>query len=179
MTMRKPTRKGVVIGATMMAAITGVMVTFTPQWEGMDKIARRDRWGTGHPVTYCYGETGGNVKPGTRFTKVDCDPILRASLPKYINGIAACATRMFPVKIWAALGDAAYNAGVHAVCYSPMLARMNQGDYVEGCRAFSGWRVTGNRQVLPGLIARRGRVGIHEARKSEMELCLEGAKENE
>lgn len=177
--MRKPTRKGVVIGATMMAAITGVLVTFTPQWEGFAPVASRDRWGTGHPVTYCYGETGGNVKPGTRFTRVECDKILQESLPQYVNGVARCATRMFPVKIWAALSDAAYNAGVARVCRSPMLAWMNRGDYERGCKAFEGWIVTGNHQVLPGLIARRGSVSERDARKSELELCLEGAKENE
>jgi lysozyme len=40
-------------------------------WEGMDKVAKRDMIGTGHPVTYCYGQTDefGKVKVGTRFTK--------------------------------------------------------------------------------------------------------------
>lgn len=171
--------KGVVISAAMMAAITGVMVKFTPMWEGVDWVARRDRVGTGHPVTYCYGLTDefGVVRVGQRFTRVQCDKAIQESMPKYVNGVAACATKMFPVKVWAALGDAAYNAGIAAVCKSPMLALMNAGNYVAGCNAFKGWRITGDGNVLPGLIARRsGRVG--DARESEKALCLEGVKED-
>lgn len=171
-------KKGVVLTGAMVAAIVASLVAFTPQWEGMDRVARRDAIGTGHPTTYCYGQTDefGAVKVGQRFTKVECDAKLAESLPKYVEGVAKCATHVFPTKVWAALVDAAYNAGPAAVCRSPMMAHINAGRYEAGCRAFEGWYVRSAGAVRKGLIARRSGVP-GDARKSERDLCLEGARE--
>lgn len=174
------TKKGVVISAALMAGIVTTLIGFTPQWEGMDKVAKHDMIGTGHPITYCYGQTDefGKVKVGTRFTKVECDAKLQESLPKYVTPVAKCATKLFPVKIWAALVDAAYNAGPAAVCRSPMMKHMNEGNYKKGCDAFNGWYIRSAGKVRNGLIARRGGVP-GDVRKSERALCLEGMKEGD
>lgn len=172
---------GAALGATMIAAIVSQNVAFTPIWEGMDKVARYDRIGTGHPLTWCYGQTpadGGNVKPGQVFTKTECDAQLAESLPKYLDAIVPCingaiAPKDLPVKVWASLVDAAYNAGPGAVCKSPMVAKINKGDVRGGCEAFRGWYVRSAGEVRKGLIARRS--GI-DARKSERQLCLEGVE---
>lgn len=178
MTAAVANRKGVALTAAMVAAIVAALVSFTPQWEGMDKVARRDAIGTGHPITYCYGQTDefGTVRVGQRFTKIECDAKLAESLPRYVTGVAKCATRVFPVKVWAALVDAAYNAGPAAVCRSPMMAHMNAGRYEAGCNAFSGWYVRSAGKARKGLIARRSGVS-GDARKSERDLCLEGVRE--
>lgn len=167
--------KGVVISAALMSAIVSTLVGFTPTWEGMDKVAKKDAIGTGHPTTYCYGQTDefGRVKVGTRFTKVECDAKLKESLPKYVNGVAKCATHVFPEKIWAALVDGSYNAGIAAVCRSPMLKLINDGKYRAGCEAFKGWYIRSAGVVRKGLIARRSGVK-GDFRKSERDLCLEG-----
>lgn len=173
--MNTAQKKGIAISAALMAAIVSTLIGFTPQWEGMDKVARRDAIGTGHPITYCYGQTSefGDVKVGQRFEKVECDEKLKESLPKYVLGVARCATRMFPVKVWAALVDAAYNAGVTAVCNSIMLRLMNDGQFVAGCSAFSTWYIRSNGVIRKGLIARRG--GLKgDPRPSERDLCMEG-----
>lgn len=179
MAPRKPIgKKGVAISAALMAAIVSAAIPVTTTWEGMDKVARRDPIGTGHPVTYCFGQTDefGYVRVGQRFTKVECDAAIKKSLPHYVNGVAKCATHIFPVKVWAALVDAAYNAGISAVCRSPMMVRMNEGDYTAGCNAFAGWYIRSDGQVRKGLIARRG--GLHgDPRTSERSLCLEGVEE--
>lgn len=171
------TKRNVAIG-TGAAAVIAATVAFLPNWEGMDKVARRDPVGTGHPITYCYGQTSefGDVKVGTRFTKQECDDKLAESLPKYLAGIDGCIKVPLPVKTVASVLDASYNAGIAAACHSPMLAKMNAGDIRGGCEAFAGWRITGNHQVLPGLIARRGG-RPHDSRKSERDLCLEGLSE--
>lgn len=175
-TPRKPVgKKGVVISAALMAAIIGTVAPMTTSWEGMDKVARRDAIGTGHPVTYCYGQTDefGAVKVGQRFTPEQCDKKLGESLPKYINGVSRCLNREVPIKVLAALTDGAYNAGVAAVCKSPMIRKINAGDLRGGCMAFEGWYVRSAGVVRKGLIARRSGIkGDH--RKSEKELCLEG-----
>ena len=173
-----------VLGASLYAAIINQNVAFTPTWEGMDKVARFDRVGTGHPLTWCYGQTPADatgVVPGQKFTKVECDAQIKLSLPKYLDGTVACYNgkldaRQIPVKVWSALTDGSYNAGFGAVCKSPMMKRLNAGDIKGACNAFVGWYISGAGHVVPGLIARRsGRPG--DARKSERDLCLEGIKE--
>ena len=161
------------------AAVIAAAVAFTPIWEGMDKIAKRDWIGTGHPITYCYGQTDefGKVKVGTRFTKQQCDEKLAESLPRYLAQIQPCIQVDLPIKTQAALLDAAYNAGPAAVCRSPMLARMNRGDIRGGCNAFSTWYISASGSVVPGLINRRGG-NPHEYRETEKQLCLEGLTES-
>lgn len=152
-------------------------VAFLPGWEGMDKVAKKDMIGTGHPVTYCYGQTDefGAVKVGTKFTKAECDAKLAESLPKYLVPLQKCVKVDLPDKSMAALLDAAYNAGPAAVCRSPMVAHMNAGNLRDGCNAFTGWYVRSDGQVRKGLVARRQ--GIGDGRKSERDLCLEGIQD--
>jgi lysozyme len=143
----------------------------------MDKVAKKDMIGTGHPITYCYGQTDefGEVKVGTRFTKKECDEKLAESLPFYLAKIQPCVKVALPAKTMASLLDAAYNAGSAAVCRSPMVAKMNSGDLKAGCNAFIGWYVRSDGEVRRGLVARRS--GIGDGRKSERDLCLEGLNE--
>jgi lysozyme len=166
------------VGATGSAAVIAATVVFLPNWEGMDKVAKRDLIGTGHPITYCYGQTDefGAVKAGTRFTKQECDQKLAESLPKYLEKVGPCVRVPVPVKTMAALLDASYNAGPAAVCKSSMVARINAGDIKGGCESFKGWYVRSDGQVRKGLVARRS--GIGDGRKSERDLCLEGLKES-
>lgn len=153
------------------AGVIACCVAFTPIWEGLDRTAQIDRIGTGHPVTYCYGQTSTHVRPGEHFTRQQCDAVLAKSLPKYLAQIDRCIHVPLPDKTKAALLDAAYNAGPAAVCRSPMVRKMNAHDLEGGCRAFRGWYIRSDGRVRLGLVARRS--GI-DSRKSEMQLCLEG-----
>lgn len=168
------TKSGLTVaGAGAIAAC----VAFLPGWEGMDKVAKKDMIGTGHPVTYCYGQTDefGAVKVGTKFTKAECDARLAESLPKYLVPLQKCVKVDLPDKTMAALLDAAYNAGPAAVCRSPMVAHMNAGNIRDGCNAFAGWYVRSDGQIRKGLVARRQ--GVGDGRKSERDLCLEGIQD--
>lgn len=160
------------------AAVIAATVAFLPAWEGTDHVAKYDRIGTGHPLTWCHGQTPTDdktVKPGQRFTDAQCDEYLAKSLPKYLADLDKCIKVPLPVKAVASLLDASYNAGAGAVCRSPMLAKMNAGNIRAGCNAFAGWYVRSDGQVRKGLIARRS--GIGDGRKSERDLCLEGLSE--
>jgi lysozyme len=173
MTARKTA--GTIVTAAGSAGVIAAAIAFTPGWEGMDAVAKRDVIGTGHPVTYCYGQTDefGKVKVGTRFTKQECDAKLAQSLPKYLAEIEQCIKVPMPDKTMAAFLDAAYNAGSAAVCRSPMVKLTNAGDLRGACNAFAGWYVRSDGQVRRGLVARRGGDG----RKGEKQLCLEGLAE--
>jgi lysozyme len=158
-------------GAAVIAAATSILVI----WEGTDLVAKKDMIGTGHPITYCHGQTDefGKVKEGQRFTPAQCKEKLAQSLPKYLTPLQKCVTREIPVKTMAALLDAAYNAGPAAVCRSPMVKKINAGDIEGGCKAFKGWYVRSDGKERRGLVARRsGLAG--DKRVNEMQLCLEG-----
>ncbi len=176
--MATTTRKKIGLGAGS-AAVIAAAVAFTPLWEGMDRVAKRDAIGTGHPITYCYGQTSefGRVKVGTRFTKRECDAKLAESLPTYLEDIGPCVLVPVPIKTMAALLDGAYNAGSGRICHSPMVARINSGNIKSGCDAFDGWIITSNHTVRRGLIARRAGEKHGDFRKSERALCLEGLRE--
>lgn len=152
------------VGAILLAA------SFIMPWEGIWTTAKVDTIGTGHPITYCYGQTSefGDVKVGQRFTPNQCSDLLAKSLPKYWDKIAPCIHVPLPDKSKAALISAAWNAGPAAVCRSPMLERMNAGDIFGGCDAFEGWYIRASGRVVQGLINRR---------KAEKALCLDGAEE--
>src|ERR1700758_5511457 len=100
----KPKRIGAASAAGA-AAVIGCCVAFTPLWEGFQPVAEPDAIGTGHPVTYCYGQTAeyGAVKAGTRFTKQECDAKLADSLPKYLDQVEPCVHVALPTKTMAAL----------------------------------------------------------------------------
>lgn len=167
----KTSQKAGAGSAAVIAAATTILIV----WEGTDLVAKKDMIGTGHPLTYCHGQTDefGKVKEGQRFTPAQCKDLLAKSLPKYLTPIQQCVKVELPVKTMAALLDAAYNAGPAAVCRSPMVAKMNAGDINGGCLAFKGWYVRSDGQVRKGLVARRS--GIPgDTRKNEMQLCLDG-----
>jgi len=166
-----PAKKAGAGGAAVIAAAASILIV----WEGTDLVAKKDMIGTGHPMTYCHGQTDefGVVKEGQRFTPAQCKDLLAKSLPKYLTPLQACVKVELPVKTMAALLDAAYNAGPAAVCRSPMVKKMNAGDIENGCRAFKGWYVRSDGKERRGLVARRsGLPG--DTRKNEMQLCLEG-----
>lgn len=164
------------IATASSAGVIACCVAFTPIWEGMDKVAVVDHIGTGHPITYCYGQTNeaGKVKAGQRFTKQQCDDLLARSLPVYLDKIEPCVHVPLPDKTMASLLDASYNAGPAAVCKSPMVSKMNAGNLKAGCMAFDGWYIRASGKVVKGLINRRSG---DSTRKGEKELCLEGLGE--
>jgi lysozyme len=159
-------------------AVIAAATTILTVWEGTDLVAKKDMIGTGHPMTYCHGQTDefGRVKEGQRFTPAQCKDLLAKSLPKYLTPLQKCVTVELPVKTMAALLDAAYNAGPAAVCRSPMVKKINAGDIKGGCNAFEGWYIRSDGQVRRGLVARRS--GLQgDKRVNEKQLCLEGVKE--
>lgn len=178
----KPSKKVLatsVAAGSFAALVVSNVLPFTKEWEGLDLVAKRDPIGTGHPLTYCYGETqaDGPARAGQHFTPAQCDAKLASSLPIYLKPLQACIKPAVPVKVMAATLDAAYNAGTAAVCKSPMVARMNAGDMTGACDAFytknargqpTGWYIRASGRVVKGLINRRA---------AEKKLCFQGVAE--
>lgn len=160
-----------VSGATAICiAAAGACISLTRTSEGEKLAPYRD---PAHIVTWCYGETQG--KPKDRYTSGECAALLENRLARdYAPRIAQCLPQVADerrIKVFAALLDAAYNAGPVAVCNSRMARSIRAKDWVGGCNGFYGWyatardRRTGQRIQLRGLVIRR---------QKEAALCLQG-----
>jgi lysozyme len=170
-------KKKHVAAAGTAALILAATVPFLTKWEGVDRVAKRDPIGTGHPITYCNGLTSvdGSVKVGQRFTPAQCDARLAKVLPIYLAELQACVKVEAPVKVMAAALDATFNAGGPLMCRSRIVQRINARDFAGACEAFKNYAITTQhgRVVVPGLVHRRR----GDYRQGEYQLCMEGVKE--
>lgn len=147
------------------AAALALAVPAIKKSEGYWPTVKIDWVGTGHPATGGYGETE-NVKLGETHTeKYWADRLQQRISTEYDAAIGACIHVWVPDSVRAASDSAAYNAGSAAFCRSPMVAKMNAGDFRGACNAFAGWYVRASGRVVQGLINRRA---------SERKLCLSG-----
>ena len=162
------------------AAAAAVTVTLVAGFEGFASKPYVDTVGTGHPETWCYGETaadGGKVPAyGTVFTKEECQASLQEKLTKVYDPmvrecIKAEALDGFPSRE-AALVSFVYNGGQGWLChphhnpitYTTVARNINAGNYTAGCNAMMAYD-RANGRVLSGLETRR---------KKERDLCIQG-----
>lgn len=143
--------------------------------EGYWPTVKVDRVGTGQPCTGGYGETE-NVRCGeTHNEKYWADRLQLRLADEYDHEIGKCIHVQLSDGARAAMVSTAYNAGSHAVCKSPMVAKMNAGDERGGCEAlltrnasgYTGWRIRARGVVVRGLINRRA---------SDKKMCLAAAR---
>lgn len=153
------------------AAWVTLAVTIVAGFEGFASKPYVDRVGTGHPITWCYGETkaDGPVPPmSMTFTKQQCLDQLGQSLQKYDDMVHACIHVSLPPHREAALVSFTYNLGQGALCKGAVAAGINAGDltgtkqHPRGCNAMLAYNHA-NGRVLAGLTTRR---------KQERALCL-------
>lgn len=159
----------VAVGTAAVAAATWLAVA-TPFIAGFEGYAKRpyvDRVGTGHPITWCYGETkadGGPVPAmGTLFTKQECTDALQRKLSTvYAPAVDKCVHVALPPHRKAALVSFAYNLGPGTLCHGPVARYLNSGNVVAACNAILMYDHA-NGVRLAGLTRRR---------QAERELCL-------
>jgi lysozyme len=138
--------------------------------EGYAPTVVPDRLAGGLP-TGGYGETEGVKLGETHNEKFWSDRLARRLAEEYDAGIGQCIRVDLPDGVRAMAISASYNAGVSAVCSSPMVRKWNAGDIRGGCEAIRGWRV-GSHPVKGGpLVVQRGLIN---RRNSEAAKCLAG-----
>lgn len=120
--------------AAICAAAAMVCVPLTKVSEGSRLAPYRD---PANIVTWCYGETHGPYKD--RYTDAECVALLKSRLaatyaPKVIECLPELADRS-RINVFAAMLDAAYNAGPVAVCLSPMATAIRGDDIKGACSA--------------------------------------------
>lgn len=164
--------------AVYVAAALAIAVPVVGNFEGFASKPYVDTVGTGHPETWCYGETaadGGAVPAyGTLFTKAECQASLQEKLAKvYDPMVRACIDEKqldgFPSRE-AALISFVYNGGQGWLCnprthtYTAVARNINAGNITAGCNAMKAYdRASG--RVLSGLVTRRAK---------EAALCIKG-----
>lgn len=147
------------------AAFMEVAIPLIAKWEGVRLTAYQDIVGV---WTVCFGETKG-VRPGDRYTLVQCEKMLEEEVKSYRNDLHTYfsretkETRLTPHRD-AAYVSLAYNAGVRGIGKSTATRRLNNGNIVGGCKALTWWNKAGGR-VIRGLVNRRS---------EERDLCLKG-----
>lgn len=163
--------------ATVASAVALAMVLpAVKQSEGYWPTVKVDTIGTGRPCTGGYGETEG-VKCGETHTEAYWSERLGVRLKEYDARIGECIKVDAPDSVRAAMITTSYNAGTGAVCKSPMVARINAGDFkgacaalltskiVDGKRVYTGWYIRAQGRVVKGLINRR---------RDDQKMCLSG-----
>lgn len=152
------------MAAGVVASVLAVSTPFIAKWEGLSLVAYRDIVGV---PTVCYGETRG-VQMGDRYTKAQCEEMLRKSVAEYYNKLQPYMTNKdMPVGVQASLLELAYNVGVKAAGESTMMRLANAGRYHEACQQLDRWVKAGGGTVK-GLVNRRA--------DSKVNLCLAGLK---
>lgn len=108
----------------------------------------------------CYGHDDQTLKPGTTYTRAQCETMLADDLAKHAEALNCVKTPMTDGQK-AAFVSFAYNVGVQAFCGSTLVRKANAGDMAGACAELSRWVMAGGKK-LPGLVNRRA---------AERELC--------
>lgn len=134
-----------------------ICVTLAAAFEGYAAHPYVDRIGTGHPITWCYGETkadGPVPAMNATFSEAYCKEELAKKLATvYGPAVEKCIPGMPPHRK-AAIADAAYNLGPSAICKGPIARGLNAGNIAAGCGALHGYNHASG-QVSEGLTRRR------------------------
>jgi len=136
--------------------------TLVGAFEGCDLTAKVDKIGTGHPLTWCHGETIGNAHAGERFTKAECDRMLTARLPQYWTQIEPCIHVETNDNEKIAYTSTAYNIGSRGFCASAMVRKLNAGDHKGACDALMLYTHASGRFIQ----------GLANRRAAERKVCL-------
>lgn len=152
-------RLALLIGFPAAATLLAVLA----HWEGYRPEAYRDPAGV---PTVCWGDTG-NVTPGMRLDRAECERRLEAQALVHAEPVLRCTPGLAHKRDQlVAAASLAYNIGGAAYCRSTVARRFNAGDERGACDAFLIWNRAGGR-VMRGLVNRR---------RFERELCLRGVE---
>ena len=141
------------IGAVAAASAVSLVAYF----EGYVPTVYRDPIGR---LAVCYGHDDPALKPGTTYTRAQCETMLSDDLAKHAEALNCVKTPMTDGQK-AAFVSFAYNVGVQGFCGSTLVRKANAGDMAGACAELSRWVMAGGKK-LPGLVNRRA---------AERELC--------
>lgn len=142
------------------AKVAALAIALVGSFEGLRLAAYRDPVGI---PTACFGETKG-IRMGMKFTRGECDAMLKESLISHEKGMMACTRVPLSDERHVALVSFTYNIGVGAYCKSTLVRKLNAGDTRGACNELLKWNKAKG-ITLPGLTRRRN---------EERALCMKG-----
>jgi lysozyme len=147
------------------AAAVAVSATVTAGYEG---LRTKPYYDPAHVLTVCYGETERQMRT---YSSTECFALLKdRQTADYAPSIAKCVPAFADPRhryAFAASIDASYNAGISAFCRSRMARAFNGGNWIGGCKLFSGWYATARINGKPTPLK-----GLQRRREAERALCL-------
>ena len=143
--------------------------------EGYAPTVVPDKLANGLP-TGGYGETEGVKLGETHDKKYWSDRLAMRLRDEYDAGLGKCIIRQdLPDSARGMAISISYNAGVGAVCSSPMVRKWNAGNFRDGCEAVRHWRICSHPQGPSGpCVVQRG---LQNRRNDEANKCLAGIDE--
>lgn len=135
--------------------------SFLSSHEGLVQTPYRDVVGV---ITVCYGHTGADIQVGKKYSKKDCDTILKADIAKAYNVLIKNVNTSLADGEKVAYISFIFNVGEGAFKKSTLLKKLNAGDHVGACNELSKWVYAGGKK-WNGLVKRR---------EAERQICLSG-----
>ena len=141
-------------------AVSPQGVELVRRFEGLAKLrpdgmveAYPDPGTGGEPWTIGWGATGPDIRPGTVWTRAECDARLEADLARHAEEVAeAIGDAPTNQQQFDALVSFHYNTG--AIARATLTKRHVAGDYEAAAEEFARWVYAGGK-VMKGLVRRR------------------------
>lgn len=143
-------------------AWVAIAVAIICPFEGLALHAHHDRIDPKGVNTVCYGHIE-DVQLTDSYTKVQCQEMLAADLPRYEALVEKCIHVPMPPHRHAAIISFTYNVGGGNLCKSSVARKLNAGDVHGGCNALLLY----NRAVGVEI------QGLTNRRIAERKLCLQ------
>ncbi len=121
------------------------------RWEGCRLAAYQCPAGV---WTVGWGQTGPNIKRGTRWTQEQADAALASALQAFSSQVNAAIKVPLSSGEKAAVVSLAYNIGIGSFKKSTLLRLLNEGQFAAAAKQFARWNRAGG-EVLRGLSNRR------------------------
>lgn len=139
------------VAAGGIAAVLVLAASLIASWEGVRYSPYQDVVGV---WTVCYGHTGADVEPGKKYTKAECDALLREDMAEADAIVRKCIRVPMKPHQEASLVSLTFNVGPRGVCGSTLQRKANAGDWAGACAELDRWNRAGGR-VYRGLVLRR------------------------
>lgn len=118
-----------------------------------------DRW------TYGFGTTDG-VKPGDQITPPKALAKALIDVQKFEGAIKTCVKVDLTQDEYDAYTSLTYNIGASAFCKSTLVARLNEGRFIDACREILRWDKFQGKPLA----------GLTKRRQAEHAQCMRGAQ---
>ncbi len=161
------------IAAATVISVAAICAPILKAHEGNSLNSYQDIGGV---WTACEGVA--HVLPHHTYTPSECGKMNGKALTEKIYGVSDQIDVNLPDKTLAAHVDFAYNVGLGAYHTSRALRETNKGIFLDGCYAMLDFYRAGGHDCRLDKGKKHGCYGVYQYHIDDMNLCLEGLKEN-